>query len=463
MSTTVQSFLTAYLEPSFQESLDRLYNHLGNQTPETWAKNLYQTLCKDPTHPHASLLNRDRKKCLQLEYDLVNAWETALNPDAFEQDIVNVFQVSRLRKILYIGIVMDRAQSLYRMQLPSSTFYGMHWYAKQHVAMLEQDEKDHSIEAASIPSLMDEALENLKMALTTYKGSPTMNRRLYKIIHTKAFGLLQDADIVRWSLPALATFVERPTTTTTTSSTPLLSGTKRRAPAPTLTETAQKNKEFVERLKRAKVGLSDPNLIVQRYVNIYNEPSFQDRLTRLYKDRGSQDPETWAENLYLLFRDDPTNPRALQLNHDRKLCLTLLCELVNEWEEQELSVEFENAIRKIFKPRRIARILGVCLVMDRAQALYKMVQSATTEDGNTITGMHWYSDLHVELETFETPSERDRWATLLSSYPGTGTMNKRLYRLLYSKTLGLQNDQLFARCCKPHVASFVYRPMTSSL
>ena len=460
MSTTVQSFLTAYLEPSFQESLDRLYNDLGNQTPEPWAKNLYQTLCKDPTHSHASLLNRDRKKCLQLEYDLVNAWETAPNPQDFEQDIVNVFQVSRLRKILYIGLVMDRAQSLYRMQLPSSTFYGMHWYAKQHVALLEQDEKDHSMEATSNPLHLDEALENLKMALTTYKGSPTMNRRLYKIIHTKAFGLLQDADIVRWSLPALATFVQPPPQTT---STVVLSGTKRRAPGPTLAETAQENNQFVERLNRAKVGLSDPNLIVQLFVNIYDEPSFRDRLTRLYKDRGSQDPETWAKNLYLLFRDDPTNPRVLQLNHDRKSCLTLLYELVNEWNVKELSVEFENAIRKIFKPRRIARILGVCLVMDRAQALYKLVQSAPTEDGKSITGMHWYSDLHVELETFETPSERDRWTTLLSNYPGTGTMNKRLYRLLYSKTLGLQNDELFARCCKPQVASFVYRPMASFL
>ena len=273
MSITVQSFLTAYLEPSFQESLNRLYHDLGNQSPETWAKNLYQTLCKDPTHPHASLLNRDRKKCLQLEYDLVNAWENASSPDDFEQDIVNIFQVSRLRKILFICLVMDRAQSLYRMQLPSSTYYGMHWYAKEHVALLEGNEEDHSIEAASIPSLMDKALESLKMALTTYKGSPTMNRRLYKIIHTKAFGLLQDADIARWSLPALATFVQRPMTTTTTISTSLVSGTKRSAPAPTLTETAQENKELVERLKRARVGVSDPNLIVQRYVNIYNESS----------------------------------------------------------------------------------------------------------------------------------------------------------------------------------------------
>ena len=101
--------------------------------------------------------------------------------------------------------------------------------------------------------------------------------------------------------------------------------------------------------------------------------------------------------------------------------------------------------------------------MDRAQALYKHGPSATTEDGKTMTDMHRYLDLHVEMENFETPSERDRWATLLSSSPGKGTMNKRLYRLLYSTTLGLQNDELFAWCCKPQVASLVYRPMTSSL
>ena len=71
-------------------------------------------------------------------------------------------------------------------------------------------------------------------------------------------------------------------------------------------------------------------------------------------DRGSQDPETWAKNLYLSFRDTPTILRVLQLNHDRTLCLTLLHELVNEWKEEELSAEFEAAIQKIFKPRRLA-------------------------------------------------------------------------------------------------------------
>ncbi|KAL7555444.1 hypothetical protein ACA910_001209 [Epithemia clementina (nom. ined.)] len=50
---------------------------------------------------------------------------------------------------------------------------------------------------------------------------------------------------------------------------------------------------------------------VAKYVQAYVNPAYQERLERLYHDRGSKDPEEWAKELYLTFRDDNANKRAI--------------------------------------------------------------------------------------------------------------------------------------------------------
>lgn len=200
--------------------------------------------------------------------------------------------------------------------------------------------------------------------------------------------------------------------------------------------------------------------------NKYNEPSIQDPLRRLTVDQASQNIEEWAKNLYLAKRDrDDAN--SVSLNMDRKVILNLVYELVNLWNNvldelgDEAADDFEDSIICIFEIRRIERILGFGVPMDRAQALYAMKVPTWSK-----YGMHWYSEYHFDNSSPYcnygysqdlSEKEREEWRDLLSDYPGFPTMNKRLFQLLYSEKLGLRrrHPNTFGRWCKPQAAEFV--------
>ncbi|KAL7570721.1 hypothetical protein ACA910_017843 [Epithemia clementina (nom. ined.)] len=59
----------------------------GQLDAEKWAQQLYETLRNDPTDERASKLHLKRRLCLQLLYDLVDAWEGSPHPDEFEEQI----------------------------------------------------------------------------------------------------------------------------------------------------------------------------------------------------------------------------------------------------------------------------------------------------------------------------------------------------------------------------------------
>ncbi|KAL7561081.1 hypothetical protein ACA910_020395 [Epithemia clementina (nom. ined.)] len=466
IQASVGVFSTLFDEPSFQEALHRLYFDLGNHDPEEWARSLYLTLRHDPSNDKASMLNMDRKKCLQLLYDLVDAWESSTDPSLFEEEICRSFHVERLYRILYVGVIMDRSQALYRMQIPTSSLFGMHWYAKSHLS-----------EGMST-GLSAEELRALKAALVGYPGFPTMNRRIYKMLHTERFGLLQaDRRFVEWAKPCRASFEKvaassfeeaafksaRPMDGAAFAVAMDVEPTPISPPTTAFSdEQAQDNTTAGTSVLQPKqqvlnmVGQDSFHAKVAKYVQAYDNPVYQERLERLYHDRDSKDPEEWAKELYLTFRDDNVNKRALMLNQDRKVCLNLLYDMVNEWKEHGFCKDFELAIAKVFKPRRIARILGVCLVMDRAQSLYKMILPAKTSQGESIIGMHWFCELHFQDTSMFSSDERKDWMERLSKYSGTATMNKRLYRLLHSEVLGLCYDKAFVHWSKPHAAEFVY-------
>jgi hypothetical protein len=110
--------------------------------------------------------------------------------------------------------------------------------------------------------------------------------------------------------------------------------------------------------------------------------------------------------------------------------------------------------------------------MDRANALYGMKIST----GN-LYGMHWYCDYHFNnslpycnydcYQDLTNDEERKVWQTLLNTYPGdplhgnvypgTGTMNKKLYQLLFCKKFGFQrrHPSTFGLWSKPQEAEFV--------
>ena len=131
--------------------------------------------------------------------------------------------------------------------------------------------------------------------------------------------------------------------------------------------------------------------------------------------------EAWAEEwAYSLCQDDEN---AKILNKDRKLCLELLYTLINRWKgvKGPQTLTTENVIRD-FGGKRIMGILGLCLPMDRASALYNM-----TVAGESHPGMHWVSEIHVGRDP--------EWAERMKDYDGFPTMNKRFLWLMEDEAL----------------------------
>jgi len=440
---TVNTFTKVFDGPAFQSCLNNLYEALGNKDPDEWAKELYLRLRHDPANTVSSSLNQDRKTCLKLIYDLVNAMEESPDPQVFAAEVLHEFQVWRIKKILKVCLVMDKYQSLIKLQIPTSPYAGMHWYSSLHLDPYTPYAQMYPEEQQSFKFMLNS---------THYQGSGTMNKRLLKLIYCNAsFGLLNDPYLSTWCRPASASFALLPTSVPTADDV---------VSAPQTDSSL--SCEFVGGMVHSPALITDKiRRIIQGFVDSFDQDEFQICLARLYHDLRSQEPEVWARKLYLKLRDDPFDPRASTLNQDRKTCLSLLYRLVNEWEAGGFSKEFECGIRQIFKVRRILRILGVCLIMDRCQSLYKMQIL-----GNGSVGMHWFCELHFNEATAAdsahhlTTDELLMWKTLLSNYSGKGTMNKRLYRLLYSKELGLQENELLSRWSKPCPA--LVEPKTTS-
>ena len=208
----------------------------------------------------------------------------------------------------------------------------------------------------------------------------------------------------------------------------------------------------------------------------YYGPTIQHALHRLTVAQGSEDMETWARNLYTAIALG-TDDNAVSLNNDRKTILELAYDLVGLWNRvrdqfgEEAANNFENEIVDKFKIRNIERILSFGLPMDRANALYGMKIPTTN-----LYGMHWYCDYHFnnslpycnyDYSQDLTNEEEKVWQTLLHTYPGdplygnvypgTGTMNKKLYQLLFCKKFGFQrrHPRTFGLWSKPQEAEFV--------
>lgn len=197
----------------------------------------------------------------------------------------------------------------------------------------------------------------------------------------------------------------------------------------------------------------------------YDQPDFQDCLHRLTAAQASQNVEEWAATVYARLRDE-NNETSISLNRDRKTILQLVYELVDVWNGvrddlgNEAADKFEEAMVDNFKIRRLERILGFGVPMDRAQALLAMKIPTFSK-----YGMHWYSKYHFDSDSpycnydyeHEHPDVVHEWDDLLRDYPGRPTMNKRMFQLLFSKKFGLQErfPSTFGRWSNPQPASFV--------
>ena len=215
---------------------------------------------------------------------------------------------------------------------------------------------------------------------------------------------------------------------------------------------------------------------IQRYVARFEDSVFQKALQRLQVDkaRHSSDSEVWAQAVALAWGNaqDPHHGRAVLLEQDRHVCMSLLYDMVDDWATVGFSPHFARAMRTVFSLRRIVEILAVGLVLTRAQTLYQVIlPGSATRDGRPLVGTHWFCELHnstmmgPQTTAEKSPSTSPPVSSITcgatipnpsrSCMKVPGTMDRRLYRLLYSPELGLQRIPAIAQWSQPQAAPLV--------
>lgn len=160
--------------------------------------------------------------------------------------------------------------------------------------------------------------------------------------------------------------------------------------------------------------------IISDFQTMYDLPEFQFSLKSIENDQGDGDPEDWAKEWAFKMRSNDED--AWQLNDDRKACLQLLYTMCDCWkpEDKSKATVSKEDIEGKFRDRTVLRIMNLCVVMDRAQALYKMRVT-----GHPV-GMHWYAQKHVD--------EFDEWKEIDTNYRNLGGLgpliNKRIFWLV---------------------------------
>ena len=173
---------------------------------------------------------------------------------------------------------------------------------------------------------------------------------------------------------------------------------------------------------------------VADFLAVYDSMAFQSCLSRIRAAVGSHNVVMWAYEWALRMRNPA--PEDMVLNRDRKVGLSLVYTLCDQWKDPLNEVITESTIQHEFKARRLINILQFLLPMDRAQALYAMRYPGASE-----YGMNWVSKQDV--------SASKALEEYLQTHGGFPTINHRLVRLMESKSLGLSEIEVFRRWMEP--------------
>ncbi|KAL7563992.1 hypothetical protein ACA910_007110 [Epithemia clementina (nom. ined.)] len=193
--------------------------------------------------------------------------------------------------------------------------------------------------------------------------------------------------------------------------------------------------------------------IVRGFLDQLNQDSFQVPLYELYADleKSEKNHEEWAREIYSKLRDDAQDETAKTINNYRRRLLNdWLYKLVDKWGEFGFCDEFAVVMENVLE-HRVGDVLRVCLLLDRAQALYKMQPIR----GMSPHGTDWFSCWHVEQPTTDGFNNLLKWTTdqrkiefwqgvqkdWTRVYPKLKPlMNKKLYRLIFHPHLRLHKD-----------------------
>ena len=194
---------------------------------------------------------------------------------------------------------------------------------------------------------------------------------------------------------------------------------------------------------RTKIGSL---MTVEQCRQLYDDPLYQECIRLLQRTQAEYKKgcnkadairarEEWARMWARALSED--KPWAWALNYCRKTALLLLyrvCDLCTE--DDEILSEFEA--------RRIDRIIGPTLVMDRANALYNM---RPDEDGPP--GLGWYAGEDEDTYLQFSGAELN---------PRGPTINKRLKRVYKIEDLNYSGDKAISKWMKIKLPSRVESP-----
>lgn len=164
-SAEFQAFLSRITKAQTSSELDL------DKWAEAWAK-LMRTM-----DINAFILNYDRHVCLELIFTLCKRWKE--EKVVSEEDIVQRFGKKRMEAILVPCVVMDRAQSLFMMQITPGV-YGIHWHRKGDKLGVE-------------------------LAKSNYNNGRAPQNKRYKWLmeECEGLGLQQNPQLVRWLEPEM--------------------------------------------------------------------------------------------------------------------------------------------------------------------------------------------------------------------------------------------------------------------
>jgi len=198
-------------------------------------------------------------------------------------------------------------------------------------------------------------------------------------------------------------------------------------------ESKATHNSFLARIQSCK-GISEIN-------DMYLDKEYQmalERIARAQQHLRSVDnlwewARSWAVALARMDHNSPEYHHAFALNQDRKACLELLKVLHDLCFKS--GVITVNDIVQFDDKHRVKRILTLCLVMDKAQCLFKMKR-----DGPFPVGMHWYSQQHLDNGLVDASFEE--W--------NTPTLSRKYVDLYQMDELNLVGDPLLDVMFQPH-------------
>jgi len=213
----------------------------------------------------------------------------------------------------------------------------------------------------------------------------------------------------------------------------------------TTNETADFSDDYIDETLIARIRNCQN---IKDFETIYQDMSYQMKMERIVKAQsgavGFEQLEAWAKAWALdrgsMDHNSMRFKNAFRLDADRRACLELLKVLSGLYWNKQGQVIPDSAVTKDdivkFGAKRIKRILSLCLVMDRAQCLYKM-----KKDGPFPVGMHWYALQHEQSNKYNTEGFRS-W--------NDPTISRHYMYLIEMEDLGLKGDPWLERLVKPH-------------